>query len=1390
MDLFGAPPTTASDASSLFGGPPPTNSHFSSSFGAPISSNDNKVFGSTSTAFGNNNNNNNISTTSTTTSTTATVNQSMGTTNIHLTSDTMTAGTIPNSFGSAPSTFPFTKSNVEDSQETSGSFPFGHNNQSTTTSTNVFDSSGGNVSSFPFGNSSTAAEATSSSSNNSSSSEIGKPPPSSFPFGSVAPPSQQKVGESAPSITEATASTSNSSSSSSISSVFGEAPPSSFPFGSAPTATEEATSSSSNNSSSGVFGEAPPSSFPFGSAATTTEEATSSSSNNSSSSVFGEAPPTSFPFGNSSKTAEETSSSSNNSSSSSVFGEAPPTSFPFGSAAPPSQQEEIKQKDASLQNKDCAPQTSFRNNFFDSKPPASSTSNSFGASQTFPFDSNNRSSNYFGSSKNNIFNNDSHTTTSDLFSAPPPMQDSLPTQQQQQQQTDTLPSPTTEGLEEPKQRQQTQKTIDENKIEQKTIAKEAKEAATPSTPTSTTTAPLSSTTPFSVSSMMQRSLIVVEGNVNDSQLDDINLDNTDNEDTPTASPRMSGVVNSFFDGDKSVFAEASNVASTVGSALMNTFNPFATEEEVDTSNRKITNNTDNSNYGRRTEPIDSSDEEEYENRGYSHTNQEVIQPEVVQPEVVQTEVVQTEVVQTEVVQLQVAMQQEVVQQRQQQQATEWQMIQDPNSGYYYWWNDRLQQSTWDDPTINENIQQQQQQQKEEVVVDQQQSQEVKEEVKGEVKENVKGENNTIKKHNVVQQWVLKSIKLTDMNSALNAFKDISFEECYEMLEPAHSITPTAQFMFLGFQNSSDIRIIMDELRKRKQHEDGDDDIVNNTKKMITTTNDTTNTTISNNRGNNSEGYEKQIQQLKDQLLVSSMEKNAMNEKYLIMEKKYTTLSKQYNMNQKDATDNEKKINELMNQVNALTLQYEKEHSIRIKLENDIKLNKLNNQNGSMNKTSSLQKELDIQRNRLKIRRQKLEEDEKNALERSFAVNEELMKMREELEEEQHRLKNDQIQIEKLKKEHEILQKKFINDQKIYEESKQKEVSQMATTTTTNMTMNEINGMSPITSTKENGVGEHTPLSLMFASRVSLGSIIRIPDRDADVSQEADELLNVLDRLIAETKGAMTDGMTPIHSSEDCENSPSRNNQDTLNSSELSSPSAATAEKGATTAELGDPRRRIMNSIGPVLVQRNGQKADMVDDASSDATLKQAVEQLQAALKYRDTYETNGGSNAMMNKMKITMESKLKTVVSDSSSSSKNDSGRSKRLERALIAMWQLYGDSKDGGRSSANSTPSRHKLNQQHEYQPSVRDGGNQSLISISDFRLPSTPFNSHHLNDSITSETSSNASTPVNWAHVQSLVEQTGEQMAVQQSRFEEKILNTNKAAEEKIKSKFCLYV
>ena len=39
-----------------------------------------------------------------------------------------------------------------------------------------------------------------------------------------------------------------------------------------------------------------------------------------------------------------------------------------------------------------------------------------------------------------------------------------------------------------------------------------------------------------------------------------------------------------------------------------------------------------------------------------------------------------------------------------------------------------------------------------------------------------------------------------------------------MLEPAHSITPTAQFMFLGFQNSSDIRIIMDELRKRKQHE--------------------------------------------------------------------------------------------------------------------------------------------------------------------------------------------------------------------------------------------------------------------------------------------------------------------------------------------------------------------------------------------------------------------------------------------------------------------------------------------------------------------------------------------------------------------------------------------
>ena len=73
---------------------------------------------------------------------------------------------------------------------------------------------------------------------------------------------------------------------------------------------------------------------------------------------------------------------------------------------------------------------------------------------------------------------------------------------------------------------------------------------------------------FSMSTM-HRSLIVLEGSVNDSQLDDINLDGTDNdEDTPTHSPRASGRFKEEEEESVSMFDGASAIANAMGTSLI------------------------------------------------------------------------------------------------------------------------------------------------------------------------------------------------------------------------------------------------------------------------------------------------------------------------------------------------------------------------------------------------------------------------------------------------------------------------------------------------------------------------------------------------------------------------------------------------------------------------------------------------------------------------------------------------------------------------------------------------------------------------------------------------------------------------------------------------------
>jgi hypothetical protein len=88
-----------------------------------------------------------------------------------------------------------------------------------------------------------------------------------------------------------------------------------------------------------------------------------------------------------------------------------------------------------------------------------------------------------------------------------------------------------------------------------------------------------------------------------------------------------------------------------------------------------------------------------------------------------------------------------------------------------------------------------------------------------------------------------------------------------------------------------------------------------------------------------------------------------------------------------------------------------------------------------------------------------------------------------------------------------------------------------------------------------------------------------------------------------------------------------------------------------------------------------------------------------------------------------------------------------------------------------------------------LRFGGDDEsgVINMSDLRLPSsvpTTPSHHQRNDSIASNASSHG-TPVNWDRVQSLVAQTGEQLAVQQSMYQEQLETVQNEMTEKVQSK-----
>jgi hypothetical protein len=545
------------------------------------------------------------------------------------------------------------------------------------------------------------------------------------------------------------------------------------------------------------------------------------------------------------------------------------------------------------------------------------------------------------------------------------------------------------------------------------------------------------------------------------------------------------------------------------------------------------------------------------------------------------------------------------------------MLQDPNSGYYYWWNDRLQEATWENPNPQQ-VQQQEQQQQVQQEQQQQQGEQVQQQPQPEQQqqpEQPQPEQQQPEQPppglNAVQQWLSNALALRDTNTAVHACDDMTFDECYEMLLPQHGIAPAAQFMFLGIKDTSDVQVILSALSKMQPQTTPPQQTAD-TNATTTTTNATTSsstplppTTPTTSTTPDTPHVQDQMHRLEQALSASTAKATQCRKESTEWEQKYHTLHQQLNhqhANEQRAlkAEHATQLGRMAHQLDEATYQLEQEQRLRTAAEEHLQLanRRLAQQQqeaathakdtNKTNHTSRLRKELDHQRARLKTRRAKMDEDEKVAMARSFVVNQEMLTLREQLDQEQHQLAQAQVNMQQLESDFEERCHHFEKEKNDYDEKLLRNVGGGGTV------------LSPISGGEGSG-GEgrerrvHTPAMLMFsgANRTSLGSVIRIPDRDADVSQEADDLLTVLDRLIAETKGAMVEGLTPTRGGNRGEEEEG-GGPTSPSSTDLSTPSSADLSTGASsryseTNLVEDPRGRIMQNVAPVLVRRDGQK---------------------------------------------------------------------------------------------------------------------------------------------------------------------------------------------------------
>jgi hypothetical protein len=427
-----------------------------------------------------------------------------------------------------------------------------------------------------------------------------------------------------------------------------------------------------------------------------------------------------------------------------------------------------------------------------------------------------------------------------------------------------------------------------------------------------------------------------------------------------------------------------------------------------------------------------------------------------------------------------------------------------------------------------------------------------------------------------------SESLEDAATAKAKLATCTWEELTEMLEPCEGISPEAQFIFLGISNRSDVHTIMAALRGH-----GGKITTTTTVMAVAAVSEATNR--HHNINSNSLIGEKitgascaaspTAAEIRDTAMEIRVLKHQLSAEKSVTAELRQLLQEERMKRSHAASENERLRCELDGTKASLKSEREQVQGLRqyAAAANDAAAV---TQSTSKQEIASLRQELDVQRKRLAEKRRTLEEEQAMMIEQSFAMTEELENMKRDLENARTGVDRDRAVLEQERQD-------LLEQSRVVEQQKaEHELKGDAGSTLRNAELDQVavaaspsNNLSLMSSPALNGEGTPNNNSIFLTA----GSGV------LDVSSA--ELVGVLDRLIAETRGAMQSGFTPFK-------------QQQVGASEAATP----AGFGATGTEF---------AISPVLVQRDdaGDVSTAVTPVATDV-LDDAVSKLRTALRMR------------------------------------------------------------------------------------------------------------------------------------------------------------------------------